>query len=200
MHISPRAKDRRPSDGIARTSVARSLRLEQRERPFYSYLLLVPLALFAHRRLRDRKPWLADLGLVGGLAYMLIGAASAAMLGIAGSSLIERYAAAGPGEQLAIAQSFELLRDMLYFGIWQTLDAITAGTLVLSMGLLLLSDRPLLGRLLVVLGAGFWVVALMTMLDVHSLAVLGAILLGVLTVWLGWVAFDRRRPISNGAT
>lgn len=164
---------------------------------FYSYLLLVPLALYAHRRLRDRKPWLVDLGLIGGLAYMLIGAASAAMLAIAGSALIERFAAAAPAEQFAIAQDFELLRDMLYFGIWQTLDAITAGTWVLSMGWVLLSDRPRLGRLLVVLAAGLWVLALMTMLGVHSLAVLGAIVVGVLVVWLGWSLLDRRRPAGD---
>ena len=31
----------------------------------YSYLLLVPLALYLHRRLRERGPWLADIGLIG---------------------------------------------------------------------------------------------------------------------------------------
>ena len=66
------------------------------------------------------------------------------------------------------------------------------------MGWVLLSDRPRLGRLLVVLAAGLWVLALMTMLGVHSLAVLGAIVVGVLVVWLGWSLLDRRRPASDG--
>lgn len=160
---------------------------------FYSYLLLTPLALYGHRLLRNRKPWLADLGLVGALAYILLGAASAASLAIAGSSMIAGYAAAAPAAQLALTTSFQLLRDIFYFGVWQTLDGITAGTWAFSTGWLLLSDRPLLGRLLAVLGAGFWVGGTMTMLAVHSLAVLAAIFVGVLAVWLAWLVVDRTR-------
>jgi hypothetical protein len=163
---------------------------------FYSYLLLVPLALYVHRLLRDRKPWLADLGLVGALAYMLLGAASAAGLAIAGSSLIAAYATAPPAEQVAIQTSFQLLRDIFYFGVWQMLDAITAGTWVLSSGWLLLVDRPRLGSFLVLLGGGLWILALMTMVGVHSLAVLAAIFGGVLAVWLIWILIDQKRRTS----
>jgi hypothetical protein len=159
-----------------------------------SYLLLVPLALFVHRRMRDRRPWLADLGLIGALAYIFLGGASAAILGIAGSSLIENYAAAPLAEQPAIATSFRLLRDIFYFGIWQTLDGITAGTWILTTGGLLLSDRPLLGRILVMLGAAAWLAALMTALDVHSLAVWAAIFAGALFVAVGWFALARTLP------
>ena len=62
-----------------------------------------------------------------------------------------------------------------------------------SVGWLRLADRPLLGRLLVVLGAGAWAAAVMTMLDVHSLAVIGAGLLVLLAMWLVWVVTARRR-------
>jgi hypothetical protein len=160
---------------------------------FDFYLLLVPLALFLHRRLRDRRPWLADLGLTGALAYIVVGGAAAAILATAGSSLIEAYGAAAPADRVAIAASFGLLRDALYFGVWQTLDAITAGTWIFSVGWLLLVDRPVLGRLLVVVGISWWALALMTMLDIHSLAVVGASLVVVLVVWLGWVVIDRGR-------
>lgn len=162
---------------------------------FYSYLLLVPLAVFLHRRLRERRPWLADLGLAAALAYIFLGGAGAAILATAGSSLIEAFSAATPAEQPAIATSYELVRDIVYFALWQTLDAITLGTWVFSVGWLLLADRPLLGRLLIVLGAGAWVAAVMTMLDVHSLAVIGAGLLLLLAIWLAWVVIARRpRP------
>ncbi|HWH24193.1 MAG TPA: hypothetical protein VNW68_04765, partial [Candidatus Limnocylindria bacterium] len=145
---------------------------------FYSYLLLAPLALYGHRLLRERKPWLADLGLAGALAYISIGAASAASLAIAGSALIESYATASPEQQTSIVASFMLLRDIFYFAIWQTLDPITAGTWVFATGWLLLADRRWLGRLLVVLGSALWTLAAMTMLGVHSLAVL-ALIFGV---------------------
>lgn len=162
---------------------------------FYSYLLLVPLAVFLHRRLREWRPWLADLGLAAALAYIFLGGAGAAILATAGSSLIEASSAATPAEQPAIATSYELVRDIVYFALWQTLDAITLGTWVFSVGWLLLAGRPLLGRLLIVLGAGAWVAAVMTMLDVHSLAVIGAGLLLLLAIWLAWVVIARRpRP------
>ena len=118
----------------------------------YSYLLLLPLALFLHRRLRDRQPWLADVGLAGALAYILIGGAAAAILAQAGSSLIVAYHAAAPTDQPAILIAFHVLRDSFVFGVWQTLDGLTAGIWVLSVGLLLLADRRWVGRLLVVLG------------------------------------------------
>lgn len=161
---------------------------------FYSYLLLVPLALYGYRRLGDRKPWLAAVALAGAFMYIALGAASAAILATAGSSLIEAHATAPAADQPAIELSFRVLRDALYFGVWQTLDSITAGTWVLSTGVLLLPDRRALGRLLVAVGLGFWLFACMTMVGVHSLAVLGAISAAVIAIWLAWLAFDRARP------
>lgn len=136
----------------------------------FSYLLLTPLAQFLHRRLRERRPWLADLGLIGALAYILIGGASAAILAHAGSSLIEAYHAAVPGvDQAAIHTSFHLLRDAFVFGVWQTLDGLTAGTWMLSLGLLLLAERPLLARLLVMLGLWAWaIVAVATIAGIRG--------------------------------
>ena len=100
----------------------------------YSYLLLLPLALFLHRRLRDRQPWLADVGLAGALAYILIGGAAAAILAQAGTSFIEAYQAAAPTDQPANLIDFHLLRDACVFGVWQTFDGLTAGIWVLSVG------------------------------------------------------------------
>jgi hypothetical protein len=159
----------------------------------FSYLLLLPLALFSHRRVRERRQWLADIGLAGGLAYIFIGGAAAGILAQAGSSLIEAYEAADSVQRSAILTSFHLLRDAFVFGVWQTLDALTAGTWALSVGWLLLADRPLLGRLLVAVGAWAWAFALATMADIHSLAVLGGGLAVALAAWILWTALDRTR-------
>jgi hypothetical protein len=159
----------------------------------FSYLLLVPLALFLHRRLRERRPWLADLGLAGALAYIFIGGAAAAVLAHAGSSLIEAYEAAAQADREAILASFRLMRDALVFGVWQTLDALTAGTWVMSVGWLVLVERPIVGRLLVVLGTLGWAVAVMTMSGIHSLAVLGGGFAAAMVAWIVWVVFERRR-------
>jgi hypothetical protein len=159
---------------------------------FYSYLLIAPLALFLHRRLRPLKPWLADLGAVGAFAYIFVGAAGAAMLGTVGPTLVEAYAAAAPADRVAIATSFAMLRDIT-FALWQVLDPITAGTWILSVGWLLLPDRPLVGRFLVVLAGGLFVFSVMAMLGIHSLGALLALVAVVLVVWAVWVVSGRAR-------
>jgi hypothetical protein len=165
----------------------------------FSYLLLLPLALFSHRRVRERRQWLADVGLAGALAYIFIGGAAAGILAQAGGSLIEAYDAADAAQRSAIVTSFHLLRDAFVFGVWQTLDALTAGTWALSVGWLLLADRPLVGRLLVVLGAWAWAFAFATMAGIHSLAVLGGGLAVAVAAWIFWTALDRARTGSAAA-
>lgn len=158
----------------------------------FSYLLLLPLALFLHRRLRERRPWLADLGLASALAYIFIGGTAAAVLAQAGSSLIEAYEAAAQDDRDAIFASFRLMRDALVFGVWQTVDALTAGTWLMSVGWLLLVERLIVGRLLVVLGTLAWALAFMTIAGVHSLAVLGGGFAAAIVAWIMWVIFERR--------
>jgi hypothetical protein len=159
---------------------------------FYSYLLLAPLALFLHRRLRPIRPWLADLGTLGAFAYIFVGAAGAAILGTVGPTLIESYAVAPPAERPAIAVSFAMLRDIT-FGVWQVLDPLTAGTWILSVGWLLLAERPLLGRFLLVLACGAFAFGLTSMFGIHSLGVLLATVLAVVLIWVAWVLAQRPR-------
>jgi hypothetical protein len=164
---------------------------------FYSYLLLIPLVLFLHRRLRPNRPWLADLGTLCGLAYIFVGGAAAATLAIAGSSLVDAYSKAAPADQPAIATSFELVRNVVFFAVWQMLDALTLGAWVASVGVLLYAERPLMSRLLVVLGVATMSASVMSMVGVHSIAL---ILLGLaiaLLLWVAWVAFDRPSRLSS---
>lgn len=163
---------------------------------FYSYLLLVPLALYLRAALRPRKPWLADVGTLAAFAYIFVGAAGAAILAIVGSSLVESYSIAAPADRFAIATSFEMLRNIVFFALWQMLDAITLGTWVLSVGWLIRIDRPNLGRLLVVVGMGIIAASLMSMFGVHSLELIGIGGLAVLVSWAAWVMFDRHPAIS----
>lgn len=164
---------------------------------FYSYLLLVPLALFLHRRLRRHGPWLADLGTLAGLTYIFVGASGAALLAIAGSSLVEAYSTAALADQPAIATSFELVRNIVFFALWQMLDTLTLGTWIASVGLLLLQERPSIARLLVALGVATMAASLMSMVGVHSIVLIGAGLAFAVLVWIGWVALDRRRPLAS---
>ncbi|MDQ2933856.1 MAG: hypothetical protein M3R49_02550 [Chloroflexota bacterium] len=157
----------------------------------FSYLLLVPLVLYLHARLRPRKPWLADLGTIGALAYIFVGASGAAILAAVGPALIEAYATAAPTDRVAIATSFELLRNVVFFGLWQTLDTISLGIWILSVGWLIRPDRKVLGLLLVALAVGCLATSVQTMLGLHALVAL-AIGLGVpLLASGGWVVAHR---------
>lgn len=166
---------------------------------FYSYLLIAPLTLYLHRRLRPIKPWLADIGTIGGFAYIFVGAAGAAILATVGSSLVEAYGAAAPADQAAIATAFDALRNIVYFGLWQMLDPITAGTWISTVGWLLLVQRPIVGRFLVVLGVGLMCLSGTTMLGIHSLTVLLAGVAVILLVSLAWIIAARGRRRQPGA-
>ena len=157
----------------------------------YSYLLLVPLALYLHALLRPRKPWLADLGLVGALAYIVVGGAGAAILASAGASLIDAYATAPPPDRFAISTSFHVLTNLVFFGLWQTLDPIGLGAWLLSVGWLIRPDRRALGMLLVVFGAGLLAASVRTMLGLYGLNVLVGGSLVLVLAWALWVALDR---------
>lgn len=159
---------------------------------FYSYLLLAPLALFLHARLRPHKPWVADLGTAAAFAYIVVGASGAAILATVGPSLVEAYAGAAGAERVAIETAFDVLRNLVFFGLWQTLDPITAGTWIVCVGSLLLAERRLVGRFLVVAGAGLMALSGMTMLGIHSLPVVLAIAALIVVVWLGWVVAEGR--------
>jgi hypothetical protein len=164
---------------------------------FYSYLLLAPLALFLHRRLHPVKPWLAEIGTLCAFAYIFVGAAGAAIVGTVGPTLVEAYATAPPAEQPAITRSFGILRDIT-FGLWQVLDPITAGTWILSTGWLLLPERRLLARFLLVLACGLFAFGITSMFGIHSLGVLLSTVAAVVLLWIAWVVTDRwTRPSSS---
>jgi len=152
---------------------------------FYSYLLLAPLALFLHRRLRPIKPWLADLATLGAFAYIFVGASGAAILGTVGPALLEAYAVAPEAERASITVAFGMVRDTT-FGLWQVLDPLTAGTWILGVGGLLLSERPILARFLLVLACGFFAFGITAMLGIRSLGGLVAIFGVVPVIWLAW--------------
>jgi len=157
----------------------------------FSYVLLVPLALYLHAVLRPRMPWLADLGLVGALAYIVVGGAGAAILASAGASLIDAYATAAPPDRFAISTSFHMLTNLVFFGLWQTFDPIGLGTWLLSVGWLIRPDRRALGMLLVVFGAGLLAASVRTMLGLYGLNVLVGGSLVLVLAWALWVAIDR---------
>jgi hypothetical protein len=65
---------------------------------------------------------------------------------------------------------------------------------MVSVGWLVLVERPIVGRLLVVLGTLGWAEAVMTMSgDPLIGSVLGGGLAAAMVAWIVWVLFERRR-------
>ncbi len=103
---------------------------------FGFYLLLAPIVLSSHRFLAERTPWAQALTACG-LAYVLIGAMGAAMLAAAWPSILAAHAVAPAQEALLLRSNFNLLTQLVYDGLWNTLEVLLAGVWWSGLGLAL---------------------------------------------------------------
>lgn len=103
---------------------------------FGFYLLLAPIVLASHRFLSGRTPWAQTLTACG-LAYVLIGAMGAAILAAAWPSILASHAAAAPEEALLLRSNFALFTQLVYDGLWNTLEVLLAGVWWCGLGLAL---------------------------------------------------------------
>jgi hypothetical protein len=92
-----------------------------------SYLPMAVVMVYFHHRLRARNPELVSLLTAGGLAYVLIGSISGALLGAAGPPLIAGYASASAAGQEATRVALEALGNASLVGLWGTLELICIG-------------------------------------------------------------------------
>jgi hypothetical protein len=116
------------------------------------YLLLAPVALFLQRWLRPQAPSLALLCTVAALAYILAGALGAAILSAALPPLVDSYVHATAQQRPVLETVYRTLVDVVYGGIWNTLEMIPFGTWLIGIGMLLREHEPRLGPVLVACG------------------------------------------------
>jgi hypothetical protein len=114
----------------------RSLRAFMLLDMFGFYLLLGPIVLASHRFLAERTPWAQTLTACG-LAYVLIGAMGAAILAAAWPSILAAHAVAPAQEALLLRSNFALLTQLVYDGLWNTLEVLLAGVWWCGLGLAL---------------------------------------------------------------
>lgn len=118
---------------------------------FGYYLLLLPVALHMHQRLRYRSPWMPLITL-GGVGYAVIGASGAAVLAAVWPELMRDHLAAAPEEQATIVLVFKVATLAVTKGLWNILEMAFAATWWIGLGLLLRPSMPGIARLSIALG------------------------------------------------
>ncbi|MDQ6878228.1 MAG: DUF4386 family protein [Candidatus Dormibacteraeota bacterium] len=165
------------------------------------YLLLVPLAIFLWHWLNRQSPSLSAVSTIAGLGYCLMGAAGAAVLGAVLPALGEQYSAASAAQRDVLLATGSAVTNAVYQGIWNTLDAITAGVWWLGTGYVLRSQRTKVGIVWMLTGAAALIDAFGFMTGVPIVGLIGVVSFIVLVpVSAAAIAVDLlRRPVEVGA-
>src|SRR5215212_7629014 len=164
---------------------------------FGYYLPLLPVALLIQHRYRARNPEWVRFYTTCGLGYILIGATGAVVLAAIQLPLNNAYAHAS-SEQLYVVESLtRIIWNMVYGGMWNILGELLVGIWFFGVGLLLRSERRLLGILGMVVGLSAFLDSLGNIVGLESLALLGLSVYLLLTpIWALWMGVDLlRKPM-----
>jgi hypothetical protein len=108
---------------------------------FSYYLPLAPIALVIRVTIRPRSPVLVDAATIAALGYVIAGSIGVTALASAGPAMMRAYDAPG-ADQAAVPVAFRLLIEIVFRGVWQTLDPILLGFWFLVVGGLTRPQRP----------------------------------------------------------
>jgi hypothetical protein len=168
---------------------------------FGYYVPMAPISLALWVALRPRDRLLADVALLGGLAFAGIGATGAAALSFAGPMLIEAHGVAGADRE-AIAVVFAVLVEVIFRAVWQTIDSIAIATFFLAVGTLLRPVQRGFGRLS--LGLGVLAIVGLVLNNLGLLLILygiaGLVFIGweAWAIWLFVLLLHGRPPFDQG--
>lgn len=166
---------------------------------FGYYLLLAPAAFFLWHWLKPKGPTRVGFYTSCGLAYMLIGAIGAAILAAVWPPLINAYAGASGQQREILEAAFGVVTNMVYGGLWGLLEGIPGGVWWLGIGLLLRSERRILGVVTIILGIAILLATIGEILTVEALAMPGLfVYLYLAPIWALWLGIDLlRRPAEK---
>lgn len=161
------------------------------------YLLLAPVAILLWYWLKLKARVQVSLYTFCGLAFILVGAAGAAMLYAVWPPLINTYAQATGQQREILATVFASITNAVAAGLWNTLNSIMSGVWWLGIGLFLRSERRILGVVTVVLGTASLLGVLGRILTITLLSTLGlSVVLSLLPIWALWLGIDLlRKPV-----
>lgn len=153
------------------------------------YLLLVPLMVALEpRTAASVGRGAARLATIAGLFYVALGSLGAVLLATLTPDLI-RAASAGGAEAGTAAFAFRTLIEGVHRGIWQTLDALTAGTwIIISGAAFLRTGHRLLGWGGIGSGAFSIVLAFGWFIESPVVVLIGLAFLLPVLLWIAGVA------------
>lgn len=176
------------------------LRLSYACSMFGSYLLLMPLALWLHARLRADHPHFSRWYTLCGLAFLGLGAAGAAMLGAAWPELIRAYAAAAPADREGYVVVFRTATWLAQEGLQGIIQDAAGASWWIGLGLLLRVRSRGLGVFSLILGAALALNAVGNLLAVEALTSIGlAANLLLAPIWGVWAGLTAWRAAASSA-
>jgi hypothetical protein len=176
------------------------LRLSYACSMFGSYLLLMPLALALHARLRAEHPAFSRWYTMCGLGFLALGAAGAAMLGAVWPELIRSYATAAPDARPAYLVAFQTATRLAQEGLQGIIQDAAGAAWWIGLGLLLRRSARGLGLFSLILGAALAINALGNLLDIEALTSVGlAANLLLAPIWGIWAGLTVWRAAARPA-
>ncbi len=158
------------------------------------YLLLLPLALFIHYWSKAKNPIWVNFYTTCGLGYILIGATGAVTLAVVQPPLINAYAQGSVEQRTFLETIFGTIWNIVYGGMWNILGELLAGVWFLGIGLLLRSERRIIGIIGMIVGASALIDSLGNIVGMESLALVGLSVFIILApIWMLWFGIDLLR-------
>jgi hypothetical protein len=132
-----------------------------------------------------------------GLAHILIGAIAGTLLATVWPPMIRAYAQASGAQRETLTVVFQVTADLTHAGWFNMLEIIPGGFWLLGIGLILRSERRMLGITTIVLGIAALVVGIETILRIEMLTRPGLFVYlffaPIWALWLGIVIAGRAR-------
>jgi uncharacterized protein DUF4386 len=164
------------------------------------YLPLLPIVLFLNDWFKSQNPIWVRFYTTCAVGFIFIGAVGAVTLAVTLPLLINAYAQASGDQRAALESIFGVLWTLIYAGLWNILGELLIGIWFLGAGLLLKSERRLLGIVGMIVGISSLLDSFGNILGISGLALLGlSVYLILAPIWVLWFGIDLlRKPVQIG--
>jgi hypothetical protein len=156
---------------------------------FGYYLMLVPVVFYYQQYLKTKTSWSYLISWCGS-SYALTGAIVACILAIVWPAAIVEYPIATHAQQEIILRNFDFAGQIVYQGIWNTLEMFLAAIFWMGLGLVARKESLSFGWITIVLGVACLLNGLGNITGMSAVAAIGLNIYLLLSIawqfWVGW--------------